>query len=125
MYSFGDTPPDLAAMFTGVARTGSLANLRTILSVIPIGRRIWRGNARRLQASGSRGPRSHRCRTCGWWPKPSTRPSGVEARREIAETLGPSMLTPDEWEARLTARNMEREKLNQLGPQGPPPHTRG
>ena len=36
-------------------------------------------------------------------------PSAVEARREIAETLGPSMLTPDEWEARLTARNRERD----------------
>ena len=49
-------------------------------------------------------------------------PPSVEVRREIAETLGPSMLTPDEWEARLTARNMEREKL---GPQGVPPQTRG
>ena len=48
--------------------------------------------------------------------------SGIEARREIADTLGPSMLTPDEWEARLTARNMEREKL---GSQGAPPHARG
>ena len=36
-------------------------------------------------------------------------PSAVEARHEITETLGPSMLTPDEWEARLTARNMERD----------------
>ena len=52
-------------------------------------------------------------------------PPAVEARREIAETLGPSMLTPDEWEARLTARNRLRETLNQLGPQGVPPHTRG
>ena len=26
-------------------------------------------------------------------------PAMVEARHEIAETLGPSMLTPDEWEA--------------------------
>ena len=39
-------------------------------------------------------------------------PSAVEGRREIAETLGPSMLTPNEWEARLTARNRERDKLN-------------
>ena len=39
-------------------------------------------------------------------------PSAAEARREIAETLGPSMLTPDEWEARLTARNRLRETLN-------------
>ena len=52
-------------------------------------------------------------------------PPKIEARREITETLGPSMLTPNEWEARLTARNKERDKLNQLGPQGPPPHARG
>ena len=32
-------------------------------------------------------------------------PAMVEARYEIAETLGPSMLTPNEWEARLAARN--------------------
>ena len=38
--------------------------------------------------------------------------AGVEVRRKIVETLGPSMLTPDEWEARLVARNRERDKLN-------------
>ena len=52
-------------------------------------------------------------------------PAMVEAMREIADKLGPSMLTPDEWEARLTAQNRERDKLNQLGPQGVPPQTRG
>ena len=39
-------------------------------------------------------------------------PAMVEARHEIAETLGPSMLTPNEWKARLMARNMERHIHN-------------
>ena len=50
---------------------------------------------------------------------------GVKAGREIAEALGPSMLTPNEWEARLTARNMERDKSGCLSIGRRFPHTRG
>ena len=46
---------------------------------------------------------------CGMVADTIDPPAMVEARHEIAETLGPSMLTPDEWEARLTARNRERD----------------
>ena len=127
MYSFGDTQPELAAMFQalqdgimdpeGGQHNGPYHNWD-----------MWARGTELAEAASAAGYGYLSTIAAGLRMVAEAidpTPSGVEARREIAETLGPSMLTPDEWEARLRARNRERDKLNQLGPQAVPPHTRG
>ena len=115
MQRFCDEHPELAAMFQALQDgiEGRYNSSRKVVSV---------GHALKVNAKGDTQALAAGLRMVADAIDP---PPTVEAKREIAETLGPSMLTPDEWEARLTARNRERDKLNQLGPQCPPPHTRG
>ena len=102
MYSFGDTPPDLAAMFQ--ALHGGIVGEppHHLFSAWAVG-----GAMREAEASEQAIAAGLRMVADAIDP-----PAMVEAGREIADTLGPSMLTPDEWEARLRARNMERHIHN-------------
>ena len=120
MYSFGDEHPELTALFQalqdGIQGVADMPKTYPLLCAMNTG--AWVRTIAR-EEDAARTDIAAGLRMVADTIDP---PAMVEARREIAETLGPSMLTPDEWEARLTARNMEREKL---GPQGGPPHTWG